>query len=138
VSSVRLYARREQSLVRLLSSSLLNSTLHADSPLSVKLRGKCSALRIYQYFQSPFFSEFFFNFSSTDILQTVIKDHHKKLRVPRRFSSAVLGGNKMAAIDDFNIKLHLLWQFLCYNSVIEMNYTLTCKQLFMSFSFSLS
>ena len=44
----------------------------------------------------------------------------------------------MAAIDDFNIKLHLSWQCLCYNSVIEMNYTLTCKQMFMSFSFSFS
>jgi len=44
----------------------------------------------------------------------------------------------MAAIDDFNIKLHLSWQFLCYNSVIEINYTLTCKQMFMSFSVSLS
>jgi len=34
------------------------STLHADSPLSAKLWGKFSAPRIYQFFQSPFSSEF--------------------------------------------------------------------------------
>jgi len=81
------------------------------------------------------FPRSFLNFSSMDILQTVIKDRHKKLRVPRRKTSAELGGNKMAAIDDFNIKLHLSWQYLCLNSVIEMNYTLTCNHIFMSFSF---
>ena len=36
-----------------------------------------------------------------------------KLRELSRFSSAKLGGNKMAAIDDYSIKLHLAWQFLC-------------------------
>ena len=36
-----------------------------------------------------------------------------KLRELRRFSSAELGGHKMAAIDDFNIKLHLAWKFMC-------------------------
>jgi len=107
------------------------------SPLSVKPRGKFSALRINQYFQSPFsseFSQFFLHGHFTDLH----KRPSKILRVPRRFSSAELGGNRMAAIDDFNIKLHLSWQFLCYNSVIEMNYILTCKHMFMSFSFSLS
>jgi len=71
-----------------------------------------------------------------------------KLRELRRFSSAELGGNKMAAIDDFNIKLHLAWQFMCStfrvkNSVIDINYTLhvykcSCHFLSLSLMFSIT
>ena len=69
------------------------STLHADSPLSAKLRGKFSAPRIYQYFRCLFsseFSQFFFHGHFTD---------------RQKINSANCG--KMAAIDDFNFKLHL-------------------------------
>jgi len=76
--------------------------------------------------------------------RTFYRPSEDKLCEWRRFSSAELGGNKMAAIDDFNIKLHLAWQFMCStfsvkNSVhvIDINYTFTCIQMFMSFSFSL-
>ena len=80
------------------------STLHADSPISAKLQGKIFAPRIYDYFQRPFSSEF----SHPPIFYQPSED---KLRELRRFASAELRGNKMAAIDDFCIKLHLAWQF---------------------------
>ena len=44
--------------------------------------------------------------------QIFYRPSEDNLRELRRFSSAELGGNKMAAIDDFSIKLHLAWQFL--------------------------
>jgi len=72
--------------------------------------------------------------------RTFYRPSEDKLRELRSFFSAELRGNKMAAFDDFNIKLHLAWQYLCSsvkNSVININYTFTCIQVFMSFSFSL-
>jgi len=45
--------------------------------------------------------------------RTFYRPSEDKLRELRRFSFAELGGNKMAVIDDFNIKLHLAWQFMC-------------------------
>ena len=45
--------------------------------------------------------------------RTFYRPSEDNLRELRRFSSAELGGNKMAAIDDSNIKLHLAWQFMC-------------------------
>ena len=42
--------------------------------------------------------------------RTFYRPSEDKLRELRRFSSAELGGNKMAVIDDLSIKLHLAWQ----------------------------
>ena len=107
--------------------------LHANSPLSAKLREKLSAPIIYQYLQSPFSSElshFFLRGHFTDGQKinsadcggfgvfsifpprTFYRRSEDKLRGLRRFSSEELGGNKIAAIVDFSIKLHLAWQCL--------------------------
>ena len=49
------------------------------------------------------FPRIFLNFSP----RTFYRPSEDKLRELRRFSSAEIGGHKMAAIDDCRIKLHL-------------------------------
>ena len=75
---------------------------------------------------------------------TFYRPSEDKLRDSRRFSSAGLGENKMAAIDDFSIKQHLAWQCLCScvkqcNRHIHLHvYKCSCHFLSLSLSLSLS
>jgi len=74
-------------------------------------------------------------------LRTFYRPSEDKLRGLRRFSFAELGGNKMTAIDDFSIKLHLAWQFSCSSAKKQGNrythlhvYMYKCSCHFLSLS----
>jgi len=85
----------------------------------------------------------FLGFFSLFPLRTFYRPSDDKLRELERFSSAELGGNKMAAIDDFSIKLHLAWQFLCSSVKKQCNrhlhlhvYKCSCHFLSLSLWFT--